>query len=296
MKTAATRKGDSRIILHQTRSAYSGGLPRIAREIIAMMNSAINTKNRICAIPADVPAIPPNPKAAAISAITKNVTAQPSIMLSFHCQCAQRHLPDQRGTANVGSRKPAHFCAATASGTAAPPATLHWHATTGTSPLMKGYVMAPQTIHATMVAPPDTWSDAALDAIATLHTRSVDALTGYAKMVEKAEPAFRPVADAFRSLHARHADGLARMLADHGHAPDKDGSFMGMVNRTVVSLRAMFDTIDNDVLTAVHNGETHVLDAFDAALATALPAADATQLGDMRTGLINLLNAHPAPV
>jgi hypothetical protein len=157
---------------------------------------------------------------------------------------------------------------------------------------MKGFAMTLQTDHAAM-AP---LSDTALDAIATVHTRTVDTLTGYAKMVEKADPAFRPVAEAFRALHARHADTLARMLSDHGRAPDLDGSFMGTVNSTVVTLRAMFDDIDADVLTSVHNGEEHVLDAFDTAIGEPLPAADITQLGDMRDALIDLLDTHPAPV
>ena len=39
-----------------------------------------NRKNRNFAIPADAAAIPPNPSTAAISAIIKNVTAQPNII------------------------------------------------------------------------------------------------------------------------------------------------------------------------------------------------------------------------
>jgi hypothetical protein len=38
-----------------------------------------NMKNKIFAIPAEAAAIPPNPSTAAISAIIKNVTAQPNI-------------------------------------------------------------------------------------------------------------------------------------------------------------------------------------------------------------------------
>jgi hypothetical protein len=39
-------------------------------------NNTINTKNKILAIPTAVPAIPPNPNAAAIRAIRRNVTDQ----------------------------------------------------------------------------------------------------------------------------------------------------------------------------------------------------------------------------
>lgn len=39
-----------------------------------------NTKNNILAIPAEVPAMPPNPNTAAINAITKKVSAQLNII------------------------------------------------------------------------------------------------------------------------------------------------------------------------------------------------------------------------
>jgi hypothetical protein len=42
-------------------------------------NRTRNTKKRILAIPAAVPAMPPNPSTAAMSAITRNVIAQLSI-------------------------------------------------------------------------------------------------------------------------------------------------------------------------------------------------------------------------
>jgi uncharacterized protein (TIGR02284 family) len=130
----------------------------------------------------------------------------------------------------------------------------------------------------------------ALDAIATLHTRSVDTLAGFAKMVEKAEPDFRPIAEDFRALHARHADGLARILAAHGRTPDRDGSFMASVNKAVITMRAVFDDIDADLMTAIRNGEDHVLTAFDDALAQPLSAAESANISEMRDDLRDLLN------
>ena len=44
--------------------------------INAMTNSTMNTMKRICAIAIKNPAIPPNPRRAAIIAITKKITAQ----------------------------------------------------------------------------------------------------------------------------------------------------------------------------------------------------------------------------
>jgi len=140
----------------------------------------------------------------------------------------------------------------------------------------------------------DDASMARTDALTDLHTRSVDTLAGYAKMVEKAEPGFRPVAEDFRALHARHADALARMLASEGVTPDDDGSLMGTINATVISVRSVFDDIDADLLTAIHNGEAHVLKAFDDVLAQLLEPADAHEVTAMRDALRALLAAHPA--
>lgn len=129
-----------------------------------------------------------------------------------------------------------------------------------------------------------------VDALISLHQRTVDVLSGYAKMVEKAEPSFRSVAEEFRALHARHADRLARMISDMGHAPDPDGTLMGTVNKAVISLRALFDEIDDDVMDSVRDGEKHVLESFDDAMASVENAALIRDLGDMRAEIVSLVD------
>lgn len=110
-----------------------------------------------------------------------------------------------------------------------------------------------------------------LDSLATLHTRTVDARAGFATMVEKAEPHFRAIARRFHDLHDQHATQLAALLETHGRAPDRDGSFMSTVNTMVVSARALFDEIDEDVMDQVRDGERHVLTAMDDAY-SAIPS------------------------
>ncbi|RYI34142.1 MAG: DUF2383 domain-containing protein [Acetobacteraceae bacterium] len=132
-------------------------------------------------------------------------------------------------------------------------------------------------------------SDAS-DALGTLHTRTVDALRGFAKMVEKAEPEFRPVAQKFHDLHAQHAGAIARILSARGQAVDADGSIMGTVNETVVGLRAFFDEIDEDVMDNVRSGEGHVLKAFDDALADTLQQDERLAVEAMRGELTRLLD------
>jgi hypothetical protein len=124
----------------------------------------------------------------------------------------------------------------------------------------------------------------------TLQRRTADALAGYVTMVDKAEASFRPVAERFRALHDRHNAALVAMLIRHGAEADADGSFMGSVNKAVVSLRALFDEIDEDVMDSIRDGENYVLNAFDDAIAAiGMPPADVADLRAMRDELTLLL-------
>lgn len=134
-----------------------------------------------------------------------------------------------------------------------------------------------------------TDNDKALDALETLHTRSVDVLAGFETMVAKAEPEFRPIAEQFQSLHQRQIAEIAAMLTKAGRTPDADGTFMSSVNRAVVSVRAFVDEIDADVLGQIQSGEQHVLDAYGDALAQRQGTQDAARLSEMRQELSTLL-------
>ncbi len=61
--------------------SYTGGFPRTALAIKETTRRTRNMKNRICAIPADAPAIPVKPKSPAITARIKKVRAQDSIII-----------------------------------------------------------------------------------------------------------------------------------------------------------------------------------------------------------------------
>lgn len=136
----------------------------------------------------------------------------------------------------------------------------------------------------------ETIAPRALDALAHLHTRTTDTLSGFQVMVDKAEPEFRPVAEQFQSVHDRHARQLTETLIRHGRQPDLDGSFMSGVNRVVVNLRAFFDEIDDDVMDQVRNGERHVIDAFDEALKEDLPDAERQEVAAMKAELTGLID------
>lgn len=128
----------------------------------------------------------------------------------------------------------------------------------------------------------DADAEQAKDALAEVHTRTVDALAGFETMVDKAEPDFRPIAIELRELHEAHARRLAAMLVARGCTPDADGSFMSTVNRAVVAIRAWLGTVDDDVVDQVRSGEAHVIQAFDDAATHLDGTEDAVALRDMR--------------
>jgi hypothetical protein len=135
-----------------------------------------------------------------------------------------------------------------------------------------------------------TLGKADIASLVALHHRTVDALAGYATMVEKAEPEFKAIAEAFRALHAEQGTRLARMLAGLGHDVSPDGTLMGAVNVAVVSMRAAFDAIDADVMDAIRSGETYVLRAFEEAISANPDPAIRAPLQEMSDALGALLD------
>lgn len=129
-----------------------------------------------------------------------------------------------------------------------------------------------------------------LEALIKLQTLSVDTRLGFQKMVEKSDPGFRPIAERFSALHGRHVMRLHNMVREMGGLPDQNGSFMGTVNRAVITLRAVFDRIDADVMDQVRSGEDAVFSAFDRAIAASLPKGHRDALIQMKDELTVLLH------
>jgi uncharacterized protein (TIGR02284 family) len=131
--------------------------------------------------------------------------------------------------------------------------------------------------------------------LADARTRTLDALAGFDKMAEHAEPTFAPIVEAFRDLHRRHGEEMTRILSDAHHAPEDGGSMMGTVNRLVVATRALFDDIDADVLDQIHSGEEHVVQAYRGALSAHVPQHVTDKVSRMLDELNDLL-ADTRPV
>ena len=108
--------------------------------------------------------------------------------------------------------------------------------------------------------------DAALGQVQDLLTQTVDARAGYDSMLDRAEPDFRFVVQKFRGTHEQHEGQLAAMITAMGGEPDTSGGVMSSVNKAVVSIRSLFDEIDEDVMDGIRDGERRILKQFDEAL------------------------------
>ena len=114
-----------------------------------------------------------------------------------------------------------------------------------------------------------------------LLTRLVDARDGLDAMIARAEPEITPILRKIREDHHESASRVAALIVSEGQEPDLDGSLMSTVNKAVVSIRALFDDVDDDALVRVIDGEQHVIDAYD-------DAAEAYQVGHVRNALFEM--------
>ena len=145
-----------------------------------------------------------------------------------------------------------------------------------------------------MTSPTQETSQDTIDRIKALLDRSVDAREGFETVVEKAKPAFRPVAKDFLDLHRAHVDRITGLLSSMGGETEMPGTAMSSVNRAVVTLRSLLDEIDHDVLENIRSGEQHVVAAFDDVLSDPGIGAAQQDFREMKSELTKLLDVTRA--
>ncbi len=109
----------------------------------------------------------------------------------------------------------------------------------------------------------------------TLHTHAVDARNGYEEALHDAEgrgmtPLFRDMI----SLHTTNAEELLDLLGRMGHRPDRNGSFMSTVHRTIMGIRSLFGGLDEEVLPGLIDGENRNVSRYAEALESHDMSAD----------------------
>ncbi len=124
------------------------------------------------------------------------------------------------------------------------------------------------------------------EALADLHTAIVDARHGYETAVDKAEnPA---LVSLFRELHGLHGNAHSDVhtaLTAKGIRPDDDGSFVGTIEKTMISLRSAFLGVDTGSLGSFASVEESVLGKYDEAISEERDASIAAMLRGHRERL-----------
>ena len=139
---------------------------------------------------------------------------------------------------------------------------------------------------------PGESSEDELRRLQDLHTRLLDTLDGYDKVLEKAEPDFAALVEEFRTLHTGQTDGVRALLRELGQPLASDGSLMGTVNRAVVEIRSWFDDIGHNVLDGLVDGEKRLLESFEAARDASPSIERRGRIDQMRAETLLLLQRH----
>lgn len=141
---------------------------------------------------------------------------------------------------------------------------------------------------------PSPRSNEEITKLTNLHILLTDTITGYDKVIEKAEPEFIEIAQAFRGVHVTQAEQVSNLLIAMGAEVDEDGSFFGLVNKTVITVRSWFDDISHNILDAIADGEKRVIEAIEDVI-EASPSPERRGLLEQMRGEIKELLRRYAP-
>lgn len=105
------------------------------------------------------------------------------------------------------------------------------------------------------------------EAVNALNTSLVDSRNGYEEALEDAEgkgltPLFRAMID----MRTRHIGEIEPMVVARGEEPDKDGSIMSTVHRTIIRVRSLFSDLDERIIPGLVDGEKRTLEFYDDAI------------------------------
>jgi uncharacterized protein (TIGR02284 family) len=108
-----------------------------------------------------------------------------------------------------------------------------------------------------------------LDNLKALHIRELDARNGYEEALVDAEgKGLSPLFLDMVAVHDSNAGEIGAVLLEQGEEADSEGSFMSVVNRTIMNVRSLFSELDESVLPGLIDGEKRNLDKYDEALKT----------------------------
>lgn len=112
-----------------------------------------------------------------------------------------------------------------------------------------------------------------LDHLKSLHSGAIDARDAYEQALRESEGyGLSELFERMTAFHQSRALELAQVLAQFGAAPEAGGSFLTAIQRTLTSIRAIFDRQSESILPELIDGETANVGHYEEALA--LPGTD----------------------
>ena len=105
-----------------------------------------------------------------------------------------------------------------------------------------------------------------IKAVASVATDVADVTDGYAVMLDRAEDDLKPIIERFHTLHSSHLGALKAHLASMGGDVSETGSVMGLVHKTVATVRDWVGKLDGSALPQILDGEEVIIDSYTEAV------------------------------
>jgi len=105
------------------------------------------------------------------------------------------------------------------------------------------------------------------DALTSLYTALVDSRNGYDEAAKDAGKS--GLVSLYQEMIALRRQSIAELeplLLKAGLTPDRDGSYMSTVHRTIISFQSMLTDLDESVLPGFIDGEKRILKTYDEAI------------------------------
>lgn len=105
------------------------------------------------------------------------------------------------------------------------------------------------------------------DALSSLYTALVDSRNGYEEAAKDAgKTGLVSLYEEMVALRRQAIAELEPLLIKAGITPERGGSYMSTVHRTIVSFQSMLTDLDESVLPGFIDGEKRILETYDEAI------------------------------
>lgn len=121
------------------------------------------------------------------------------------------------------------------------------------------------------------------EAVKKLYVRLLDAANGYEEAAEKTdESEMKTLYADIARFHNEQATALAPILARHGADPDGEGSWMSVLQRTIMQVRGVLSALGREALDPIVSGERRLLELYDETIAAGAYGGDVVVLTEGR--------------